>query len=194
MASLKLKKTMLKIGDKVSVLDDTIDGEVIKISGNNITIETTDGFEMYFKEKDLIKTGKSEINSHLFSNKSISSVIAEKEFSKKKKSPKPKKKEKEQPAMEVDLHIHQLTESTRGMSNHDMLTLQVETARKQLEFAIKKRIPRIVFIHGVGEGVLKLELEYLFGRYDNVTFFDANYQKYGSGATEVKIFQNKRKA
>ena len=94
--------------------------------------------------------------------------------------------------MEVDLHIHQLTQSNKGMTNHDMLTLQLDTARRQLEFAIKKRIPRIVFIHGVGEGVLKLELEYLFGRYDNITFYEANYQKYGLGATEVKIFQNKR--
>ncbi|NNK27798.1 MAG: Smr/MutS family protein, partial [Flavobacteriaceae bacterium] len=65
-------------------------------------------------------------------------------------------------------------------------------ARRQLEFAIKKRIPKIVFIHGVGEGVLKLELEYLFGRYDNILFYDANYQKYGVGAIEVRIFQNKK--
>ena len=71
-----------------------------------------------------------------------------------------------------------------------MLTLQLETARRQLEFAIRKRIQKVVFIHGVGEGVLRTELEYLFGRYDNITFYDANYQKYGIGATEVYIFQN----
>jgi dsDNA-specific endonuclease/ATPase MutS2 len=92
--------------------------------------------------------------------------------------------------MEVDLHIHQLTNSTRGMSKHDMLSLQLDTAKRQLEFAIKKRIQRIVFIHGVGEGVLRLELEYLFKRYDNVKYYDANYQKYGLGATEVYIYQN----
>ncbi|MCB0433939.1 MAG: Smr/MutS family protein, partial [Mangrovimonas sp.] len=66
---------------------------------------------------------------------------------------------------------------------------QLETARRQLEFAIKKRIQKVVFIHGVGEGVLRTELEFLFGRYDNVSFYDANYQKYGLGATEVYIFQ-----
>jgi dsDNA-specific endonuclease/ATPase MutS2 len=47
----------------------------------------------------------------------------------------------------------------------------------------------MVFIHGKGEGVLKLELEYLLKRY-NVKFYDANYQKYGLGATEVYIYQN----
>jgi hypothetical protein len=48
----------------------------------------------------------------------------------------------------------------------------------------------VVFIHGVGEGILKIELDYLFGRYNNVKFYDANYQKYGLGATEVYIYQN----
>lgn len=92
--------------------------------------------------------------------------------------------------MEVDLHIHHLVKSSKGMTNHDMLTLQLDTARRQLEFAIKNRIQKIVFIHGVGEGVLKTELDYLFGRYNNVKFYDANYQKYGLGATEVYIYQN----
>ena len=94
--------------------------------------------------------------------------------------------------MEVDLHIHQLVQSTKGLTNYDMLTLQLETARRQLEFAINKRIQKVVFIHGVGEGVLRTELEYLFGRYENVKFYDANYQKYGVGATEVYILQNSK--
>ncbi len=92
--------------------------------------------------------------------------------------------------MEVDLHIHQLTNHYKGMSNFDMLNLQLDTAKRQLDFAINKRIQKVVFIHGVGEGVLKTELEYLFKRYDNVKFHPADYQKYGLGATEIYIYQN----
>lgn len=179
-----------RIGDKVSVLDDDIQGVITKISSNNITIETSDGFDMEFTPNELIKSDASEMSSDIFSNASLDEIISEKE-TKKRSFHKPKKKEKEQPAFEVDLHIHQLTDTSRGMTNHDMLTLQLDTARRQLEFAIKKRIPRVVFIHGVGEGVLKLELEYMFGRYDNIAYYDANFQKYGVGATEVKIFQSK---
>ncbi|MNS20666.1 Endonuclease MutS2 [compost metagenome] len=76
------------------------------------------------------------------------------------------------------------------MSNYDILTLQTETAKRHIEFAIKNRIPKIVFIHGVGEGVLKSELDFLLGRYDEIVFQDADYQKYGLGATEVYIKQN----
>ena len=93
--------------------------------------------------------------------------------------------------MEVDLHINQLVKNSRGMQNHEMLNLQIETAKRRLEFGFQNRIQRIVFIHGVGEGVLKLELEYLFKRYEGLKFYDANYQKYGQGATEVYIFQSK---
>jgi dsDNA-specific endonuclease/ATPase MutS2 len=76
------------------------------------------------------------------------------------------------------------------MSNYDILTLQTETAKRHLEFAIRNRIPKIVFIHGVGEGILKAELDFLLGRYDQIFFQEANYQKYGQGATEVFIKQN----
>ena len=63
-------------------------------------------------------------------------------------------------------------------------------AKRQMDFAISKRIQKVVFIHGVGEGVLRAELESLFGRYDNLKFYDADFQKYGRGATEVYFFQN----
>ena len=65
--------------------------------------------------------------------------------------------------------------------------------QRQLEFAITKRIPKVVFVHGVGEGVLKAELDFLLGRYENVSFYDASYKEYGFGATEVRIHQNARR-
>ena len=123
----------------------------------------------------------------------IHSALQEKEASKKPKRVVEKsRKDRSETILEVDLHIHQLTNAYKGMSNYDMLTLQTEAAKRQLEFAMSKRIPKVVFIHGVGAGVLKEELEYLFRRYENVKYYDANYQKYGTGATEVYIYQNPR--
>lgn len=182
-------KNSFKIGDKVSVLDDNLSGVVSKISVSIITITTEDGFEMDFSPNELVKITSESLHETIDSA-SISKIISEKEIKNRKTTEKQKRKDKELPPMEVDLHIHQLTDSTKGMTNYDMLTLQLNTARRQLEFAIQKRIPKVVFIHGVGEGVLKLELQYLFGRYNSVEYYDANYQKYGIGATEVRIFQN----
>lgn len=179
------------IGDKVLVLDEAMSGVVKKIQGNTISIETDEGFLLDFESYELVSVkSKVSIKKNLFFHESAQSVIQIKEQFPKRIQPKVKPKERFEPTMEVDLHIHQLVKSYRGMTNHDMLTLQLDTAKRQLDFAISKRIQKIVFIHGVGEGILKTELEYLFDRYNNVKFYDANYQKYGIGATEVYILQN----
>ncbi|MEO0571351.1 MAG: Smr/MutS family protein [Bacteroidota bacterium] len=176
---------MFKIGDDVEVLDEAIRGKVIKVDGEMVTLETENGFPMQFMSSQLVKSG----NAITVTNYEVHRVKKEKEVPKRKKIPSVKTKERNAPKMEVDLHIHQLTTSTKGMTNFDMLNLQLDTAKRQLEFAISKRIQKVVFIHGIGEGILKEELKYLFKRYP-VDFYDAEYQKYGIGATEVYIYQN----
>ncbi len=179
---------VFQIGDKVETLDDVIGGIVKAVSGDEITIETDDGFLLDFQSYELVKMSKVDVIK--VSNHEIAQIKAEKEAPKKRKHKTVKPKERNAPKMEVDLHIQQLTNSTRGMSNYEMLNLQLETAKRQLDFAIKNRIQKVVFIHGVGEGILKEELYYLFRRYENVKYYDAEYQKYGLGATEIYIFQN----
>lgn len=178
----------LKKGDKVAVLDDILEGLVIKAEGGTVYIETTDGFEMEFTNDELVKI-ETPIEV-LPEDVDFEEILKEKTLPPKPKSQRIKPKERNVPPMEVDLHIEKLIGSSRGMSNYDMLNLQMETAKRQLDFAMRKRIQKIVFIHGVGEGVLKAELDFLLGRYENLKFYDADYQKYGLGATEVYFFQN----
>lgn len=181
----------LNVGDTVLVMDEAISGVVSEIVRDSVFIETNDGFFLEFFAHELIKINpKESLKSQLFSNQSLKSVISEKEFPERKNLPKIKQKERNQPKMEVDLHIHQLTTKDKHMSNYDMLTLQLDTAKHKLEFAIQNRIQKIVFIHGVGQGVLRAELEYLVKRYENAKFYDADYQKYGMGAMEVYLYQN----
>ena len=189
----KTKKKMIQkfeIGDKVAVLDDNISGVVIKVQNDEISVETTDNFVMTFFVNELVKINNSNDLSGFFSTQSLGSVLKDKEEPKKRSFVKEKRSRKDEFVLEVDLHIEKLVPSKRGMSNYDILTLQMETAKRQLDFAIKNRMPKVVFIHGVGEGVLKAELDFMLGRYDNISFQDANYQKYGLGATEVYIKQN----
>ena len=189
----KTKKKMaqkFEIGDKVAVLDDDISGVVIKVKNNEISVETTDNFVMTFFVNELVKIYNSNELSVFFSTQSLGSVLKDKEEPKKRSFVKEKRSRKDEFVLEVDLHIEKLVPSKRGMSNYDILTLQMETAKRQLDFAIKNRMPKVVFIHGVGEGVLKAELDFMLGRYDTISFQDANYQKYGLGATEVYIKQN----
>ena len=184
------QNVLFKQGDSVLVLDDDLSGIVSSVKGNLIVIITDDDFEMEFASSELVLID-STLSKRDFIPDDLLGVLSEKADKKIIKVKRVLPKEKNTPPMEVDLHIHQLVQKTRGMNNYEMLTIQIDTAKRQLEFAIKKRIQRVVFIHGVGEGVLKAELEYLFRQYGNLQFNDANYQKYGQGATEVYIFQNK---
>ena len=176
-----------EIGSRVVVLDDTLTGVVTAIEGTTIAIKDEDGMVYRFHADELILakndqfelTKFSDINNPLLKEKSSPAAPKKSAF----------KKDKNEVVFEVDLHINQLVKSTRNMDNFDMLTLQLNTAKQKLEYAIRQRFSKVVFIHGVGEGVLKNELHYLFKKYP-VDFYDASYQKYGLGATEVYIYQN----
>ncbi len=86
--------------------------------------------------------------------------------------------------VEIDLHIGQLVDDFRGLSNADMLKLQLETFRKEMENAIATGVKKIIFIHGVGDGVLKNELRReLQRKYARFPYQDASFREYGFGAT-----------
>jgi hypothetical protein len=181
-----------KIGDKVAVLDDIIKGKVIEVHPNKIIIQSEDGFPFEFLPKELviIREDQADLSKYSdISNEALIEKTTEKSHKKKQSLFKTVLKPDKLPPMEVDLHINQLVNSTQGMDNYDILTTQLNTAKHKLDFAIRNRIPKIVFIHGVGEGVLKSELEFLFKNY-HVDFYAASFQKYGLGATEVYIYQN----
>lgn len=179
----------LTIGNKVLVIDENIEGYVVSINENNVAIELVDGFVFEFLEKELIKI-ENELDFKVVSTQGIQAAIKEKEIRSVSKKNNLVASKKSIPAMEVDLHIEKLVPTTKGMDNFDILNIQMDTAKRQLDFAIKKRLQRVIFIHGVGEGVLKSELEALFRRYDFLKYYEADLQKYGRGATEVYIPQN----
>ena len=179
---------MFNTGDKVSVLDDNMDGIVSAVNGNQIMVETTDGFVMTYASHELIK--KLETSELDLKIRSFNST----EIKKQKEEPKKRSTVRvavkgEIPPPEFDLHIEKLVKNHKALSNFDILNIQTETAKRHIEFALRNRIPKIVFIHGVGEGILKAELDFMLGRYDNIVFKDADYRKFGVGATEINFKQ-----
>lgn len=175
----------LKSGDKVLVKDSVIKGVVSKVLDNTVFVLDEDGFELPYKTEQLIlvKVEQSEMSKFSDIN---NKMLRQKELfiEKRKTSAKKSKQEKYGVVMEVDLHIEKLVKSKSGMTNGDILNKQLDTALHKVNFAIKNRIPKIVFIHGVGEGVLKDGLYSIFNRY-SLKYEEASYQRYGLGATEV---------
>ena len=90
--------------------------------------------------------------------------------------------------VEVDLHIHELVDSTQGMDNKAMLQRQLAEFRDVMQQHLGHKGQKIVFIHGKGEGVLRNELiRELKHSYKQCTWQDASFREYGFGATMVTI-------
>lgn len=120
------------VGDIVEVVDDLIKGIIVAVEGTTITIQTEDDFLLKFEVSELVKVASYEISKEL-SNQKIYAATLEKEAAKPRKKKLPvSKKERVEMLMEVDLHIEKLTKSLRGLTNHDILTLQLDTAKKTI--------------------------------------------------------------
>ena len=169
-----------KIGDKVEVIDSSEKGVVLTVDKALISVEFEDGFQQDFQSNQLILSKPLEFD---FASISVAHIVDQ--MSSKKKT---SKSSKIGYIPEIDLHIHELIDDASRLSNFEILNIQILKAKGFVEWAISKQIKKIVLIHGVGQGVLKQELSTLLRRYDNIEFFDANYQKYGFGATEVNFF------
>lgn len=89
---------------------------------------------------------------------------------------------------EVDLHIEKLIDNPGSMSAGEMLKLQINVFEKQLDKSILQQADVVVFIHGVGNGILKNEIHRRLSGHIHVAWFkDARKEKFGYGATEVKF-------
>ncbi|MCY7422175.1 MAG: hypothetical protein LH478_10595 [Chitinophagaceae bacterium] len=86
----------------------------------------------------------------------------------------------------VDLHIEKLTDSWKGLSNFEILTIQLKEFEKWLDLTIAHRLPNLVVIHGVGSGKLKDEVHDILKVKREVRSFVNQYEpRYGYGATEI---------
>ncbi len=87
---------------------------------------------------------------------------------------------------EVDLHIEELVDDRKGLSNADIITIQLNALRHFLQLAIVHRQERMIVIHGLGKGKLREEVHAILKQTSEVGRFKNEWSgRYGFGATEV---------
>jgi len=145
----------------------------------------------FFEEDALIYpviTNDQAEREMLVSASDIQEAMTEKFRIDRRREPAPVKKEKQASVVEVDLHINQLLDTTTGMSNTEMLEVQLDKFRKTIEEYKNQKGQKIVFIHGKGEGVLRNALlTELRMKYKSYPVQDASFREYGFGATMITI-------
>ncbi len=161
---------------------------IMTLKGTKLMNENSYSENDYFDEKALlyfVLKGKIQRKIDELTSKDIEAVKKEKET----KPLKNKAKRRDEPGiLEVDLHIHELLDDTRGLSNSEMLSIQMDKFHQVMKENMKNKKRKIVFIHGVGNGTLKTELRKALERkYKNHYYQDASFREYGYGATMVII-------
>jgi dsDNA-specific endonuclease/ATPase MutS2 len=179
---------MFKIGDQVSFLNEEGGGVITAIRGTLVTVETEDGFDFSYQASQLVmKEGNYEI-----SQSDVDQVVNQEKNDKMDAQLSKKFKHLDKmnttDEMEVDLHIENLIDSHRGMPNYQIVDVQMARFRQSMNIAISRNMKRVVFIHGVGAGVLREEIRTeLRNIYPQYEFLDGSYQRYGAGATQVLL-------
>ena len=194
-----------KKGDKVKVIDDNLSGIVTNVEKNKVIIETDFGFEMTYEPNELLPDvamdeeidfiEKTEKQSEKPKKSIKKKTKVEKVFDprkqvteEKKEKPVVRKKSKKirKPPLEIDLHYGQLENYDRLLAKNLILSRQMASLKRSMERAKENGFDRVVIIHGKGEGVLESEVKKWLNEM-GYHFYDADFQRYKLGATEVEL-------
>lgn len=168
------------VGDKVQQKNGTMQGEIVRVVGSKAIVLDQDGFELEYFLSQLLPIANAQDYENTLHQ---ANVLAKNES----KETKISKKHQKRQVLEIDLHIHQLTTSTRYMTNGEMLQLQLQKVKETLRSINKKEYHKVVFIHGKGTGKLRFELEKML-RNKKIEYYDASLKRYGGGALAIDIF------
>lgn len=193
---------MIKTGDKVAFLNEAGGGVVLRmLSHNRAVVRTDDGFELEHPLSALVKVeagvddvlyglNDEQLRSVAANDRQDERIAADRRGSGSLKKAQTSPRQNDKDTMEVDLHLHEILETERGMSDGEKLDAQLRYFERMLNTAIRERKQRLIVIHGVGEGRLREEVRKVLAYYDTVRFDDADPRRYGYGATEVTILRH----
>jgi hypothetical protein len=127
-----------------------------------------------------------EVIERAFNIEDLTRLKAIKEFKQPQKKSIAKQKIKDL-TKEIDLHIEELVDSKSGLTNSEILSIQLERFEKEIQYCLSNGIKKLIVIHGVGNGKLKQEIISVLKTIDDISYYDASYKNYGYGATEIMI-------
>ena len=174
-------------------------------SDGTANVEGEDGFDMKYNLKELMLVSESITEQEEeYNNKlpDLAQIIAQdvneerqkliqKDFEVKYANVRATNQQRRGEHMVIDLHIHELIEDQSGLQDRTKLDVQLNHFERMMRIAGEQRVKRVIFIHGVGKGVLRNQIRTrLDSYYPDCNVRDANPREYGAGATEVILGQS----
>ena len=176
----------LSVGDQVSFMSDNTQGVIRTIiSDDEYEVEIEEGFTIPAHRLEIEKVWLDDFEVDEKALKSQLKKDLRKEPTLKSKSNQPS--EKFFSHHEIDLHIENLVDSWNGLSNFEIVNIQLSFLRKRLFQAFENHEEFLVVIHGIGTGKLKQEIESYLMQFPNISIVPADAKLYGMGASEIRI-------
>ena len=192
-----------KAGDLVKFLNDVGTATVLRVEGNLVIVEDEDGFERSVERAELMDAGDRDQDEKKYGNKlpDVAQLLTQevgerrmkelqRDFEVRYQHAQATSMSRQDAHMEVDLHIHELVDDQRGLADGAKLAIQMAHFDRMMDIAKREKLRRIVFIHGVGQGVLRHLIRTALDLHLPVCYYrEGDPRRFGSGATEVWLGQ-----
>jgi len=163
----------VKIGDKVSVVDEDLGGVITSVNGNTVVFKDEYGFTHSYPKQKLVPK-----NASIYDNIEIVKKAEPRKISSKKHDKNP---------FVLDLHFHYLVKNTNEYDSFERLFIQKEKLLETISFCRKNHLKKLEIIHGIGDGVLqKMVLDVLESQ-TGLDFYNKDILHHQSGAVMVEF-------
>ena len=195
--------TSFQTGQRVKFLNDVGSATVVRVEGSTVVVEDEDGFERSVSAAELMAAPDPEVEARQYGDTipDVAQLLAQevgekrmrelqKDFEVRYQHAQATNMARRDAHMEVDLHIHELVDDQRGLPDRAKLAIQMDHFDRMMDIAKREKLRRIVFIHGVGQGVLRHQIRTTLDQHHpDCSYREGDPRKYGSGATEVWLGQ-----
>lgn len=161
----------MKIGEKVSALDEDLNGVVTSVNGNTVVFKDEYGFTYQYPKEKLVPK-----NAEIYENIKIVKKAEPKKTVSKKHDKNP---------MILDLHFENLVKNPNDYDSFERLFLQKEKLILTINFCRKNHLKRLEIVHGIGDGTLQRMVLDVLESQTNLDFYNKEILHHQSGAVMV---------
>ncbi|GEN77310.1 Smr/MutS family protein [Chryseobacterium hagamense] len=163
----------MKIGDKVSVVDEDLSGVVTSVKGNIVVFKDEYGFTYQYPKEKLVPK--------------ISDFYENIQVVRKAEPKKITSKAHQKTPMILDLHFHHLVKNPNDYDSYERLFIQKEKLVQTLNFCRRHHLKRLEIVHGIGDGVLQRMVHDTLESQTNIEFYNKEILHHQSGAVMVEF-------
>lgn len=163
----------MKIGDKVSAVDEDLSGVITSTKGNIVVFKDEYGFTHQYPKEKLVPK-----NSDIYENINVVRKAEPKKVVSKKHDKNP---------IVLDLHFNNLVKNPNDYDSFERLFIQKEKLIETINFCRKNHLKKLEIVHGIGDGTLQRMVFNVLESQTGLEFYNKEILHHQSGAVMVEF-------